>query len=638
MAKKYTGSLTLDWFNKKKSIVLLGDESVRGESDVPATRINWINKDEALFFEISESEGRGLTPYWVNINDIRVKEARPLVFRQAYSVSDKDKEGSIPGTDQTLELIEITNEEDANDCKSILVQGDNLLALNAIRKKINNGKLQKVRLVLIDPPYNTKKAFINYDDNFAHSEWLSLMRDRLVVLKDILSDDGVIAIHIDDKESAYVKILLDEIFGRENFLTTFIWETDGNSDNQAKVIGVHEYIHLYAKNEELFEHPSVLDPNLPENSKLHRDTIQNTIIKNGPKNPPSVVNIPSGFPAQFERGIIKKDNVEFPRYDQDLVIEDYKLINPVSAKSGWSSKALLEEFIQNSLNPITDGKGQKTDFSLKETGAIEAIKTRNKQYGYVISVLRNMGNTQKMGRELKDQYDLVTDFPKPEHLTAYLIKMLTNESDYVLDCFAGSGTTPAVALKLNRNFIAVELGKHAETHILKRLKGVIKGDDSIGISKDQKWKGGGSFKYYHVGQSIIKIDEETGKGEFNWELGKEFIQDSLLLSYDFAIESYLYKDNVQLFNALEKGPSIGRILGKSGQVIYGASYLASPNDSELSISNDEIKRIYSNFKRRDDFSSMVIFTNKGIDLAEDSVPADLEIIKVPHAIFAELER
>jgi adenine-specific DNA-methyltransferase len=336
MAKQYKGSLTLEWINKQKAIVNLSENSIKSVNDLPASRINWINRDEALLYELNEVEGKGSNPFWVNRDDIRVKESRPLNFYKGFKAIKENKDSKNKNSEGSLKIEEI-NEDNVFEIKNMIIKGDNLLALNSVKKhlyKITDSK--KYRCVLIDPPYNTKKAFDKYDDNLEHSEWLTLMRDRLVILHDLLSEDGVIIVHIDDNESPYLQILLNEIFGRENFVSTFIWETDGNSDNQAKIIGVHEYIHVYAKDINYLEYPSVFDPNLPPESKIFRDEIINTIIKNGIKNPPSDVKLPIGFPAQFKEGIIKKDEVVFPKYNKDLIIKDFKLSNEVIVNSGWS--------------------------------------------------------------------------------------------------------------------------------------------------------------------------------------------------------------------------------------------------------------------------------------------------------------
>jgi adenine-specific DNA-methyltransferase len=635
MAKQYKGSLTLEWFNKQKSIVSLDENSIKSETDIPAPRINWINKDEALFYELNQEEGKGKTPFWVNRDDIRVKESRPLVFQRAFkSVFLNDNK--YDKKNQIISINEIKKEEEAYDIENVLIKGDNFLALNSLKKHLNKfTNSNKYKCVLIDPPYNTKKAFEKYDDNLEHSEWLTLMRDRLTVLYDLISDDGFIMVHIDDKENPYLQILLNEIFGRDNFVATFIWETDGNSDNQAKIIGIHEYIHVFAKDIQNLEYPSVFDPNLPPESKIFKDQIVNTIIKNGVKNPPSDVILPIGFPAQFEKGTIKKEDVAYPKYNKDLIIENFKLTNEVVGNSGWSSNAQLLEFIRNDFKPVKDTKGQSTIFSLKSTGAIESIKTRDK--GYVTTVLRNMGNPQSTSKELKKLYNVDFDFPKPELLTSYLLEIFTDENDFVLDCFGGSGTTAAVSHKLKRKWITIEIGNHADTHIIPRLKGIINGIDNIGVSSKFNWKGGGSFKYYHLGESIIKRDKETGKGEFNWSLGKEFIQESLLVSYDFIIQKDIDVFPAQIFKD-NNNPTVGKLLGKNSKAIYGLSFLVGPGDKDVSISNDEIKSIYNVIKKQEDFNALVIYTNKGIDIAQDAMPNDMDIVKVPHAIFAELER
>ncbi len=235
MSKNYKGSLTLEWFNKQKSILLRDESSPAGENDIPAPRINWINKEEALFYEIDEKEGKGVQPFWVDRNDIRVKEARPLIFQKAYIAREKIQKGTL------FEKIYEVEESDKDDpeIKNILIKGDNLLALNTLKKHFD--KLpdeQKVKCIYIDPPYNTGSAFENYDDNLAHSEWLTLMRDRLILLKDILCNAGAIFIQVDDNEDSYIKIILDEIFGRDNFINKITIKVKSPSGFKTVNLGV----------------------------------------------------------------------------------------------------------------------------------------------------------------------------------------------------------------------------------------------------------------------------------------------------------------------------------------------------------------------------------------------------------------
>jgi adenine-specific DNA-methyltransferase len=254
MAKKYTGSLTLEWYNKQKAILLQSQEQA-GPKDIPAPRINWINKEEALFYEIDEKEGKGLVPYWVDRNDIRVKEARPLIFQKAYKAVPKNKKGSLPGTEQEWKVEDL--DTDDPEIENILIKGDNLLALNTIKKLFENKpEEEKVKCIYIDPPYNTGSAFQQYDDNLAHSEWLTLMRDRFLILKQLLRRSGVIFVQLDEKEYSYCRLLLDEIFGFSNFVGDLIWQKRKGGGNDSRFVALdHDYIAIYVLNSNLENHP-----------------------------------------------------------------------------------------------------------------------------------------------------------------------------------------------------------------------------------------------------------------------------------------------------------------------------------------------------------------------------------------------
>jgi adenine-specific DNA-methyltransferase len=243
-------------------------------------------------------------------------------------------------------------------------------------------------MIYIDPPYNTGNDFI-YEDDFAentagylqrsnqkdesgnrltanpesngrfHSDWLSMMYPRLKLARNLLSDDGVIFISIDDNEQANLKRLCDEVFGEDNFLASLVWRTDGNFDNQAKFKNCHEHIIVYGRNEETFPAPPVIDPSTPKNSKLFKAEIRNTIVKNGFKNPVSNVTLPVGFPAEINDGVIAKRENSYPHYKNDAIISSGKLTNITVISSGWSSKDLLNEFIENKCESILDAKGQE---------------------------------------------------------------------------------------------------------------------------------------------------------------------------------------------------------------------------------------------------------------------------------------
>lgn len=294
-----------------------------------------------------------------------------------------------------------------------------------------------------------------------HSDWCSMIYSRLMVARTLLSEDGVIFISIGEKESANLAKIADEIFGTSNRLAFFCWRTDGNFDNQARIKNCHEYIYLYAKNETQILLPKAIDPNILKDSKIFKQEIRNTIIKNGPKNPICDVVVPIGFPCEIENFVIKKDSVVWPKYSDDVIIENFKTTNKVVASTGWASRAQLVEFIENDYNPVVDTKGQSTVFVLTKTGAIETIKKRG-EVSHVISFLNGMGGTQKATADMGELGNYF-DYPKPVVLMKYLSKMYSEKDDIVLDFFSGSATTAHAVMQLNaedggnRKFIMVQI-------------------------------------------------------------------------------------------------------------------------------------------------------------------------------------
>ncbi|AXJ01438.1 adenine-specific DNA-methyltransferase [Cyclonatronum proteinivorum] len=402
-----------------------------------------------------------------------------------------------------------------------IIHGDNLEALKSLLPEYEG----QVKCIYIDPPYNTGNEGWVYNDNVSHpklkkwlgevvgkegddlsrhDKWLCMMYPRLQILKRLLSIDGLIFISIDDNEYQSLKFLCDEIFGRQNFITNFSWRTDGNFDNQAKIKINHEYILCFAKKISQFEHPRIVDPNIDPSSKLFRRVIRNTIVKNGPKNPVSSINLPIGFPAEFESGVLEPRNDAWPKFDEPLKISGYKLEEPVSVSSGWSSKKLLESFIHAKFKPVLDTKQQLTRFVITNSGAIEALKDRE-QPSHVVSSLKNMGSTQNMSSDLK-KMGINFDYPKPNSLLEYLLSIHHTKDHYVLDSFAGSGTTAHAVLNLNkkdggnRKFILIEMEDYAEKITAKRIKKVIIG---YGDGKNEVEGTGGSFDYYELGEPLF---------------------------------------------------------------------------------------------------------------------------------------
>jgi len=384
--------------------------------------------------------------------------------------------------------------------ENMIIQGDNLDALKALLPYYAG----KVKCVYIDPPYNTRSAFETYEDSLEHTKWLEMMYPRLELLSQFLSeDDGIILISINDDEGHYLKVICDEIFGRQNFITSLVWNYEGNTDNQAKIINYHEYILVYSKSGKVGS-LNVIDPNISENSKINNPEIRNTIIKNGIKNPPKEVFIPAGFPTNFESGVIKKNNVNFPKYSDDIEVKHFKTATDVYAKTGWSSREILEKFIENGLNPVKDSKNQDTIFEMTPTGAIEYVKKRSQEKGHFVSVLRGFGTTNQM-RLFLEKLELKFSFPKPINLISYLIDAFTDKDSLILDSFAGSGTTAHAVLKLNhekntnRKFIIIEKeASNSEKVIIPRIKSVVNGSKEADIDKC-----GGGFKFYHLGEEVF---------------------------------------------------------------------------------------------------------------------------------------
>lgn len=302
MSKTYKGSLTLDWYNKQKSILSANSLQLNG-TEIPAPKINWVNKDEALFFEISDNEGLGIQPYWVDRNDIRVKEARPIIFQKVYKAIQKNKIGTIPGTDTYFEIEE--HEADDASVENILIKGDNLLALNTLKKIFENKPDEaKIKCIYIDPPYNTGSAFENYDDSsLKHSEWLTLIRDRLVLLRDLLQNSGTICVSIDNHESSYLQILMDDIFGkgnRKNIITVKRGSVTGAKVINPGLVNISEFILVYAKNSDFWR------PNRIFKSKA-RDERYGTYIENFEESYELWRYIPLMDAFAAEKGLNKKN-------------------------------------------------------------------------------------------------------------------------------------------------------------------------------------------------------------------------------------------------------------------------------------------------------------------------------------------
>ncbi len=421
----------------------------------------------------------------------------------------------------------------ANSTGNRIIHGDNLEALKSLLPEFEG----KVNCIYIDPPYNTGNEGWVYNDAVndpkikkwlgqvvgkegedlsRHDKWLCMMYPRLKLLHRLLADDGVMFVSIDDNEQASLKLMMDEVFGSTKMLANFVWRTDGNFDNQAKIKICHEYVLCYCKQPDEFEHPPVIDPSVKDGSKLFRPIIRNTIVKNGSKNPVSKILLPAGFPVDFVGGGIEARDDGWPKIHSNCEVVDSKLVREVIFESGWSSLSLLKEFIAHDFQPILDTKGQETTFVITQSGAIETIKKRDKP-SHVISTLSALGSTQSMSAQLAE-ISITFDYPKPNDFVGYLVSMLGGNCGLVLDSFAGSGTTAHAVLKLNaqdggsRRFILCEMMDYAETITAERVRRVING---YGEGTKMVAGTGGAFDYYTVGAALFNPDknlnEEVGE-------------------------------------------------------------------------------------------------------------------------------
>ncbi len=639
MAKQYKGSLSLDWYNKQKAILLKEEGVPAGRGDIPAPVINWVNKDGALFYEIDEEEGKGVKPYWVDRSDLRVKETRPLIFQKAYKAVPKQKQGMLAGTEVGYVVVE--NSEDDPSIANTLIRGDNLLALNSLKKIFDQKpEDEKPKCIYIDPPFNIGAAFEHYDDNLAQSEWLSMIRDRLVILKQCLRSDGIIFVHIDDSESFYLKVLMDEIFGKEAYLTTFYIQVryEGKTLKEDMMFNkLIEQIHCY-------KNLDVVNINQPQKEYDYaKYKWKITVVGQ-----PSVKKIGGRAVEVFKDG-------------------DYQIVEIEPCKDGlkeiWASGAILDgnssgRFFRDYLQGRVPADGLGVLYKVPDigedglgyryfTGPKRANATKGKYYQGVPTKVQdeNVQRTQPISNFMdlaanvgNCRHEGGVEFrsgKKPEILIEKLLELATDKGDVILDCFGGSGTTLSVAHKMGRQWIGVEIGKQADTHIVKRLKHVLDGADQTGASKSVNWQGGGSFKYYHLGPSIIQQDEQ-GRGDFRWELGRVFIEESLLNSYDFVKMEAKTVVNSKLFSDGQE-PVVG-VLEQGNKRMVGVVTLDAPDEKRELMGLEEILGLYRGLREEFSPESIMIFTNRGIEIAEDARPVDLEVVKVPHAIFAELEK
>ncbi|TPQ24785.1 site-specific DNA-methyltransferase [Methylomonas koyamae] len=357
--------------------------------------------------------------------------------------------------------------------RNMLIQGDNLEALKALIPFYAG----QVKCIYIDPPYNTRSAFSHYDDNLEHSIWLSMMYPRLELLRELLSEDGSIWVSIDDNEAHYLKVIMDEVFGRGNFVTSVIWRKNYSPKSTAKHFSEdHDYIIVYAKNGERWI-PNLM-PRTEKQDKAYKNPDNDP---RGPWKPGDLsarnfyslgtypIKTPSG------REIPGPPNAMYWRVSQDKLKE-----LDTDGRIWWGKDGSNVPAIKRFLSEVKQGLVPQTWWSYEE-----------------------VGHTQDAKKEIVSLFgEDVFGTPKPEQLLQRILHVATNPADLILDSFLGSGTTAAVAHKMNRRYIGIEMGDHAQTHCQTRLQKVVDGEQG-GISKAVDWQGGGGFRFFKLGQPVF---------------------------------------------------------------------------------------------------------------------------------------
>lgn len=357
-----------------------------------------------------------------------------------------------------------------------LIFGDNLLALKALEQEFAG----KVKCVFIDPPYNTGSAFTHYDDGVEHSIWLSLMRDRLELIRRLLSENGSLWITIDDNEVFHLKVLCDEIFGRASFVNCAVWQKKYGAKSDSNFLSEsHEYVLIYAKDISRF----IMN-------RLPRTESQDARYKN-PDNDPR---------GPWTSGDLLRNEA------RDYAIYEIKGPSgkghlPPEGTSWRFTKERFAELVADNRIWFGD-KGNNVPRLKRFLSEVSDTVPATTWWEH-----KDVGHNDEAKKESRVLFGAdMFGTPKPERLLARILELSTKKGDLVLDSFAGSGTTGAVAHKMGRRWIMVELGEHCHTHIIPRMKKVIDGEDPGGITKAVGWKGGGGFRYYRLAPSLLEKD------------------------------------------------------------------------------------------------------------------------------------
>jgi adenine-specific DNA-methyltransferase len=398
-----------------------------------------------------------------------------------------------------------------------LIFGDNLLALKALEQEFSG----KVKCVFIDPPYNTGSAFTHFDDGLEHSIWLSLVRDRLEIIRRLLSEDGSLWITIDDNEAHYLKVLCDEVFGRSNFVANCIWQKVYSERMDARGFSTsHDHVLVYRKTDLFSAHQLEKEQNSAQfgyfDEAANRFYRRRSLRKEGSESlrqdRPSMwypITAPDGTDVWPN----KPDGTEGRwRWKKENVLAGDRLLEYVRKDGRW--EIYVKQYLEESPTrpPATFWPNEEVGHNHEAKLEVRVFNSEN-----------------------------VFDTPKPERLLKRVLEISTGPGDLILDSFAGSGTTGAVAHKMGRRWIMVELGEHCHTHIIPRLMKVIDGEDKGGVTESVGWEGGGGFRYYRLAPSLLQQD---GWGQ--WVVNKDY-NPEMLAAAICKLEGFTYAPSADFY-------------------------------------------------------------------------------------------
>jgi len=519
-------------------------------------------------------------------------------FKRVQSINQSINQSIKFNRDENINLSRGLPKDTITD--NLLIKGNNLLALHSLKKEFAG----RVKLIYIDPPYNTGNDSFKYNDSFNHSTWLVFMKNRLEIARDLLKDDGIIFVQCDDNEQAYLKVLMDEIFGRENFIscvTCKVKSAGGLTTDTEMFFDCAEYLIVYSKFTEKLQYNTIKIQTETINSHSKTAKQYNSIINNidfnkkefvTKKDEISYYKIPKGsfnietlpIKTMSEKDFFKKRNEIFR-------------LTALSGGIGKKIKRHIENFTNNDdlfLFEYVPSKG-------RDKGKLSQYMLYKSQTVTMLNKLIHVDNNKQVIVKLEPISNIITDdlwqgisnegqikfknAKKPESLIKRIIQISTQENDIVLDFFAGSGTTAAVAMKMNRQFIAIEQMDYIETITKERLKNVIEGEQG-GVSRALGWQGSGEFVYFELKKQNELFKEKIVKAKNKKEMLEIFKEIDKNAFLNYKVDMKKFSKNINEFEALrleEQKRILDEFLDKNQLYVN----LSSINDADFEISDDE---------------------------------------------------